>query len=127
MTIKRVTRSANRTAEEAAHLRADRERYQRSKPTVEQLLAEGGSADTMLPGEFLTLQQLMIEMRLERERQHLALADVETRTGIDEAALSRLETGKQVNTTFETVGRILRALGKELVWSLRDLPPRAPV
>jgi DNA-binding Xre family transcriptional regulator len=125
MTIKRITRRADRTPEEKARLRADRQRYQRDKPTVEQLLAEGGHADTMPLGEFLTLQELLFQLRRERERQQLTLAEMEARTGIDQAALSRLETGKQVNTTFETVGRILRALGKELVWSLRDLSPRA--
>jgi predicted XRE-type DNA-binding protein len=123
MNLKRVTRRAERTPEETARLRADRERYQRCKPTVEQLLAEGGHSDTLPLGEFLTLQQLMHQVRQERERQHLTLAQIAERTGIDQAALSRLETGKQVNTTIETLGRILRALGKELVWSLRDLSP----
>jgi DNA-binding Xre family transcriptional regulator len=124
MTIKRTTRRAERTPEETARLRADRERYQREKPSVEQLLAEGGHADTMPLGTFLTLQELLFQLRRERERQQLTLAEMEARTGIDQAALSRLETGKQANTTFETVGRILRALGKELVWTLRDLAPR---
>jgi DNA-binding Xre family transcriptional regulator len=126
MSIKRISRPTKRTAEETAALRADRERYQRDKPTVEQLLAEGGHEDTMPLGEFLTLQELLFQVRKERERQQLTLAEMEKRTGIDQAALSRLETGKQINTTFETVARILRALGKELVWSLRDLSPRAP-
>ena len=126
MSIKRISRRAERTPEETAALRADRERYQRDKPTVEQLLAEGGHEDTMPLGEFLTLQELLFQVRKERERQQLTLAEIEKRTGIDQAALSRLETGKQINTTFETVARILRALGKELVWSLRDLSPRAP-
>jgi DNA-binding Xre family transcriptional regulator len=125
MSIKRITRRAERTPEETARLRADRARYQRDKPTIEQLLAEGGHADTLPLGEFLTLQELMLQVRRERERQQVTLAQMEERTGIDQAALSRLETGKQVNTTFDTVGRILRALGKELVWSLRDLSPRS--
>ncbi len=125
MSIKRVTQRSERTPEETTRLRADRARYQRDKPTIEQLLAEGGHADTLPLGEFLTLQELMLQVRRERERQQVTLAQMEERTGIDQAALSRLETGKQVNTTFDTVGRILRALGKELVWSLRDLSPRS--
>ena len=121
MKIKRETRQTDRTAEESARLKADRDRYQRLKPTIEQLMAEGGHADTIPLGEFLTLQELMFQVRRERESQQLTLAELEQRTGIDQAALSRLETGKQGNTTFETVGRILRAMGKELVWSFRDL------
>jgi len=125
MTIRRVTRATRRTPEEAARLRADRERYQRDKPSIEQLLAEGGHTNTIPLGEFLNLQELMFAARRERERQQLTLAQMEERTGIDQAALSRLETGKQVNTTFETVSRIFRALGKELVWSVRDLSQRS--
>lgn len=41
---KHIHRKANRTPKETAKLRADRERYQRDKPTPEQLLAEGGHA-----------------------------------------------------------------------------------
>lgn len=122
MTIRRVSRPANRTPEETARLRADRERYQRDKPTVEQLLAEGGHADTVPLGEFLATQEIMLGLKKERERQHLTLAQLSERTGIDQAALSRLETGKQANTTLETLHRIARALGKALVYRLRDLP-----
>jgi DNA-binding Xre family transcriptional regulator len=121
MTIRRIIRASKRSPEETARLRADRERYQRDKPSIEQLLAEGGHQDTIPLGEFLNLRELMFAARRERERQQLTLAQMEERTGIDQAALSRLETGKQVNTTFETVSRIFRALGKELIWSVRDL------
>jgi DNA-binding Xre family transcriptional regulator len=122
MTIRRVTRAANRTTEETAQLRAARERYQRSKPTVEQLLAEGGHEDTVPLGEFLATQEIMLGLKKERERQQLTLAELAERTGIDQAALSRLETGKQANTTIDTLSRIARALGKLLVYSLQDMP-----
>ena len=39
--IKHIHRKTTRSPEESARLRADRERYQRDKPTPEQLLAEG--------------------------------------------------------------------------------------
>lgn len=49
--MKHVHRKTERTPEEAAKLRAVRERYQREKPTPEQLLAEGA---TFVPlGELL--------------------------------------------------------------------------
>lgn len=46
-------RKTNRTVEETAKLKSDRERYQREKPTPEQLLAEGGHKD------FVTIGKLM--------------------------------------------------------------------
>ena len=39
--MKQVHRQSARTQQETARLKADRERYQRDKPTPEQLLAEG--------------------------------------------------------------------------------------
>jgi DNA-binding Xre family transcriptional regulator len=122
MTIRRVSQQAQRTPEETARLRADRARYQRDKPTVEQLLAEGGHSDTVPLGEFLALREIMFGLKRERERQGLTLAQLEERTGIDQAALSRLETGKQTNPTLDTVMRIAFALGKVVFCELRDLP-----
>jgi DNA-binding Xre family transcriptional regulator len=121
MSTRRVTRPTDRTPEEAARLRADRERYQRNKPTVEQLLAEGGHTDTVPLGEFLALHAVMAELKRERERQGLTLAELANRTGIDAAALSRLETGKQANPTLDTLCRIAHALQKAVVCGLRDL------
>jgi DNA-binding Xre family transcriptional regulator len=125
MKFKRLVQRSERTPEETTRLRSDRERYQREKPSIEQLLAEGGHAETVLLGDFLNLKELMLEVRQERERQHLTLAELEERTGIDQAALASLETGRQVCPTFETLTRILSALGKELVFSLRDMTPHA--
>jgi DNA-binding Xre family transcriptional regulator len=125
MTTRRVTRRTVRTPEEAARLRADRERYQRDKPTVEQLLAEGGHTDTVPLGEFLALHEVMFELKRERERQGLTLAELADRTEIDPAALSRLETGKQANPTLDTLCRIAHALHKVVVCGLRDLPTSA--
>jgi DNA-binding Xre family transcriptional regulator len=112
-------RKVSRTPEEQARLRAVREQFQREKPTLEQLEAESGEAAVTL-GEYLELRQLMHLLRRERERQGLTLAQLAERTGIDQAALSRLETGRQANTTLDTVHRIAAALGKRVVCALRD-------
>jgi DNA-binding Xre family transcriptional regulator len=125
MNVHRVTRRTVRTPEVAAQLRADRERYQRDRPTVEQLLAEGGHADTVPLGELLALHEVMFELKRERDRQGLTLAELADRTGIDAAALSRLETGKQANPTLDTLYRIAHALQKAVVCGLRDLPTSA--
>lgn len=124
--ITHVHRKSKRTAGETARLRADRERYQRDKPTPEQLLAEGGHKEFVSLGELLFLHQLMASLKKERERQGLSLKDLSRRAEIDQAALSRLETGTNGNPTLETVYRIASALGKTIVCSLQDASDSAP-
>ncbi len=120
--IKHVHRQAQRTAEETARLRADRQRYQRDRPAPQRLLAEGGHKDFIPLGELLALHQMTALLKKERECQKVTLAELSRRTGIDEAALSRLETGKNSNPTFDTVYRIATALGKLIFCILQDAP-----
>lgn len=120
MNEKRIHRNLNRSAEDVARLKAVRERYQKEKPTVEQLLAEGGHAETIPLGDLLFLDQITLRFKKERLTQKLSLADLAERTGMDPAALSRLENGKQANPTVETLTRVAKALGKKLVCDLQD-------
>jgi len=126
LTVRRRTAPcAHRTAEELAELREVRQRFQREKPTLEQVLAATGQTEAMPLGEYLHAQDLLLALRHERERQHLTLAQLAKRTGYDPAVLSRLFTGRQANTTLATLARIANALGKEVVHSLRDMPASA--
>lgn len=118
--MKHVHRKISRTPEEVAKLKADRERYQREKPTPEQLLAESGHEGFVRLGDTLMLHSLLIGLKKERERQKLTIAQLAEMTGIDQAALSRLETLKNTNPTFQTVNRIAAALGKFINFSLTD-------
>src|SRR5947207_9158964 len=120
--IKHVHRKSQRTPKETAKLRADRERYQREKPSPEQLLAEGGHQEFVPLGELMVLHQVMGSLKKERERQGLTLAEVSKRSGIDQAALSKLETGSHGNPTLETLYRIALALGKVIACVLQDAP-----
>jgi DNA-binding Xre family transcriptional regulator len=124
--MKHVYRKAKRTPEETARLRAERERYQRDKSSPEQLLAEGGHPDFVPLGELIGLHKVMASLKKERENQGLTLAMLSERTGIDQAALSRLETGSHGNPTLDTLYRIASALGKEIVCVLHDAPGVAP-
>jgi DNA-binding XRE family transcriptional regulator len=126
MSEKRVYRKIQRTPEERARLLADRERYQRERPTPEQLLASGGHQEFVTLGEMLAARALAASLKQERERQQLTLADVAKRTGMDQAALSRIENGKNANPTLDTLVRIAAALGKVIRWSLEDAR-RGPV
>ena len=124
--MKHVHRKSKRTPEETASLRADRERYQREKPSPEQLLAEGGHEGFVPLGELIALHKVMVALKKERENQGLTLALLSERAGIDQAALSRLETGSHGNPTLGTLYRIASALGKEIVCVLQDAPADVP-
>lgn len=123
LTVRRRTDSrVERTPEELADLRATRVRFQREKPTLEQVLAATGQTEAMPLGEYLHAQELLRALQRERERQQVTLAQLADRTGYDPAMLSRFFTGRPANTTLATVGRIANALGKEVVHTLRDMP-----
>lgn len=122
MTVRRVYQKADRTPEQLAELRAVRERYQREKPSPEEALAQSGHEHLVPLGEVILLHQVLALLRHERERQQLTLADLEERTGISQAALSRLETGKAANPTIDTIYRISAALGKVVGCYLQDAP-----
>src|SRR5262245_25772314 len=124
--MKQLHRKAKRTPEQAARLRADRERYQRDKPTPQQLLAEGGHKNFVPLGELLLAHSVGAMLKAEREGQNLTLAELSEKTGIDQAALSRLETGKQTNPTLGTIGRVAMALGKTVACRLRDVVSSGP-
>jgi hypothetical protein len=120
--MKHVHRASPRTPKEAARLRAERERYQRERPSPEQLLAEGGHQDFVPLGELMVIHQVMASLKKERERQGLTLAALSKRSGIDQAALSKLETGTHGNPTLDTLYRIALALGKVIACALQDAP-----
>jgi DNA-binding Xre family transcriptional regulator len=105
----RIHRKLNRSPEDTARLKAVREKFQREKPTVEELVGDG---PTTTMGELLLVHQIAHRFKEERRRLNLSLADLSERTGMDQAALSRLENGKQANPTLETLSRVAAALGK---------------
>jgi ribosome-binding protein aMBF1 (putative translation factor) len=69
------------------------------------------------------LLSALASLRAERERQGLSLTDVMERTKIDRATISKLETGKIPNPTYQTLRTYARALGKRIVWRLEDREP----
>ena len=76
----------------------------------------------LLKKEGTPLRQVLGELRAERERQGLSLADINKRTGIDRAALSRLENNTEANPTLETLERYAEAMGKQMIVLLSSPP-----
>ena len=85
------------------------------------LLKKAGTPLRQVP-----LRQVLAALRDERERQGLSLADINARTGIDRAALSRLETNQDANPTLATLERYAEAIGKQLIVLLSDSDIRKP-
>jgi ribosome-binding protein aMBF1 (putative translation factor) len=70
------------------------------------------------PARDLELLKALADLRRERERQGLSLTDIASRTGIDHATISKLETGKISNPTVGTLRTYAQALGRKLAWTL---------
>src|SRR5438132_9027256 len=104
-----------RTAAELAELRAARERFQREKPSLEQVLVATGKAEATTLGEYFQARDLLLALARERQRQSMTLSTLAEKTGYDPAVLSRLFTGRQGNPTLATVVRIANAMGKTVV------------
>jgi transcriptional regulator with XRE-family HTH domain len=119
--VRRVHAKTERTPEEKERIRQIRERFQRERPTLEELVASGDCAPPVPQGAYRQLRVLMHALRTAREQQGLRLADVAERSGIDKAALSRLETGAQTNPTIDTLWRYAYAIGKDLAWAVGEL------
>ena len=65
--------------------------------------------------------EFLAKIRRERERQGLSLSDLERRTGIKGANLSKLETGKHFNPTIATMETLASALGMRVVLDLEPV------
>jgi DNA-binding XRE family transcriptional regulator len=65
-------------------------------------------------GEYFDLQALVGELRKAREAQGMSLLNMQRATGIDRAALSRIETGENGNPTVTTLMRYARAVGRKI-------------
>lgn len=66
------------------------------------------------------LRRAVAALRAAREAGGLSLADVAQRSGIDRAALSRLENEHNINPKLETLGRYAGALGLEIAITVHD-------
>ncbi len=115
MNARRIHRKIDRTPEDLARIKAIREKFQRERPTHEELIASGEWDGPFPTGEYLEVKQALHELKKLRQEAGLSLDAVAERSGIDKAALSRMENGHHANPTFDTLYRYAQALGKQLV------------
>ena len=84
-----------------------------AKPSLSQLRTSKFTAPVK-QGEYLAMMQFAAELKQLRDSQNLSLADVAQRSGIDKAAISRLENGLAENPTIGTLERLARSVGKRI-------------
>ena len=95
-----------------------------ARDALEREYGETGNLETTGDGttmaDLASFRRFVMSLRQERERIGLSLNDLAEHAKIDKAALSRLESGQQLNPTVNTLTRYARALGKCLSWELVD-------
>jgi transcriptional regulator with XRE-family HTH domain len=77
-------------------------------------------SDPSTLGDHLDFAVFLATARKAREDRGLSLSEVASRMGVDHAALSRLESGKQANPTVNTVMRYVEAIGLRVAWGLAE-------
>jgi DNA-binding Xre family transcriptional regulator len=109
-------RAENETPERGAEDRATHEYYQTRRPTWEELAAEEDEVPFLWE-----LFQALITLKKLRTAKGLTATEIARRAKIDPGALSRLESGKNANPTFETLSRYAAAIGASLTIEVQDL------
>lgn len=99
----------------------EQERWRRAREEAEgekaEILAEGRRLKAAHNRVKAAVSDALRLLKAERQAQGLSLSDVERRSGIGRAALSRLENEAELNPTVMTLTRYAEALGKRLVVS----------
>jgi DNA-binding XRE family transcriptional regulator len=108
------------SAEQQATIKAIRERSKTDRPGPDELI-DRGELDELVPqAQYIELRALTVRLRDIRQRMGLSLTDLSERTGLTRAAISRLETGWNLNPTLETLFRYTEALGVGLRLTVDD-------
>lgn len=110
-----------RSPEEQARIDAIRERFQRERPSLEELVASGEFEPPINQGESWDMVEMLVALCREREAAGLDREAVANRMGIDAGSLARLETGKE-DPTLDILRKYAAAVGKQIVLTLTDLP-----
>ncbi len=116
----RVHRPRTQTPEQEAAEQAIRNRFQSEKPSLQTLMDQGDVTQNFSMGEYWELRKTFAALKALREQQGLSISDLADRTGMDRTMISRLENGLIDNPTIGTMSRYAKALGKQVIVSLRD-------
>jgi ribosome-binding protein aMBF1 (putative translation factor) len=129
MKARRIFRANQKPVSERARERALREKLQKQRPSLEDLVRVGACDPdaVMTMGMYFDVQRALQALKREREQRGLSIAAVAERSGLDRAVVSRLENGKQDNPTVATLMRYAAAIGKRFLWTYENLPMKNAV
>lgn len=127
MKAQRIFRANPKTAKERARERTLREKLQKQRPSLEDLIRDGACDPdaVMTMGMYFDVQKALQALKRERKQLGLSISDVAERSGLDRAVVSRLENGKQDNPTVATLMRYAAAIGKRFLWSYENLAAKS--
>src|SRR2546425_13011710 len=123
MKTRRLFRASRKTPQERLREQRLRDQLQKEKPALEDLVRAGACDPdaVMTMGMYFDVQRALQALKRERERSGLTISEAAERSGLDRAVVSRLENGKQDNTTVRALMRYAAAVGKRFLWSYEDL------
>ena len=129
MKAQRIFRANRKTVAERAREQTLREKLQKERPSLEDLIRSGACDPdaVMTMGMYFDVQRALQALKRERQRSDLSIGDVAERSGLDRAVVSRLENGKQENPTVATLMRYAAAVGKRFLWSYEDLATKVTI
>lgn len=119
-------RKIDRSPEDQIRIDALRERFQRERPAMDDLVDSGEFGTPIPQGEHWDLIEMLVALRSERDRRGLSRDEVATRMGVEPELLSLLETGKS-EPTLGILSQYATALGKQIVISLADIGGPSPM
>jgi len=122
MARKRTKTTSNRTPQENSRIRELRARFQAERPSLDALVTSGEYTEPISQGELASLMEFVSQLRTMRQKRKLSLSDVADRSGIDRAAISRIENGLNPNPTVATLESLARAVGARLKLVLEKSP-----
>ena len=102
------------TAADRARHKAIREENAHG-PDQEELEASGDYEGPVKSGAYFAVRVVIHELKKTRKASGLTLATVSKLAGIDQATLSRLESGRLPDPTIDTLWRYAHAVGRQLV------------
>jgi DNA-binding XRE family transcriptional regulator len=123
--VERVYRETRWEPGQEARVKERAARLMARPATPEQLIASGEASELSPWGEYHDYLVVLHELKKARIESGLGLGEVAARTGMDRAAISRLENG-QTNPTMQTIVRYATGIGKRLKIVFEDLTPRDP-
>jgi ribosome-binding protein aMBF1 (putative translation factor) len=118
MTMRRTPKKPKRTSAKRAEHQAVRDRFQSERPSLAALVASGEYSEPVKQSDYLMVLEIAGALQKARRQTGMSLADLARRSGIDKAALSRIENGQNMNPTIGTLETIARAIGARLCFRL---------